>query len=57
MICKELCRHAGGSAPERHFNGSGTLLASIAAPGSRTWSFTMTSTDLTQISDPDAKTR
>src|SRR5262249_32507623 len=46
----------GGVATLTYANASNTLLSSIAAPGSRTWSFSDTGTDLTTITDPDSKT-
>ena len=46
----------GGVATFAYTNASNTIVSTIAAPGSRTWTFSVTGTDLTTITDPDTKT-
>src|SRR5262249_27895498 len=46
----------GGVATFTYANNGNTLLSKIAAPGARTYTFTTSGTDLTQIQDPDSNT-
>jgi RHS repeat-associated protein len=47
----------GASTTFTYANGSGTLVSEIASAGSRSWTLTHTSTNLTEIEDPDERTR